>query len=293
MSGAPILLLLVVLWGAYLVPRLLARYDRAVDFRSADQFRLARRALSESLPPSGGLLAGSLALSPQERRRRALLVLGGVVVVTLLLAVVGTPLLWIPQALADLALVVFLVHLRRIVLAEGARRRAARRRAAPARPHTSGAAAQPATTAPPLTAPPQAPSYQAPSHQTASHQTASYQTAPVLVPSSAPAHEPAAERPAPRVAAAQFAASQIAAEQPAARRPAFFDDSTWLPVPVPAPLYTTAATAPRVLDLTVPGRWTAASVLAEIEAVAPVHDDTLEMDAIDTGFMQRLRAVGD
>ena len=61
----------------------------------------------------------------------------------------------------------------------------------------------------------------------------------------------------------------------------------WSPVPVPPPVYTTKPRAPerpaareRVLDLTVPGAWTAANVLADLEGQVDEMDDTIELDAI-------------
>ena len=49
LSGAPILLLIVALWAAYLVPMFLSRYDRATETRSVDRFSTAMRSLAATV----------------------------------------------------------------------------------------------------------------------------------------------------------------------------------------------------------------------------------------------------
>jgi hypothetical protein len=132
----PVLLILAVLWAAVLVPPVLrsrseSRRGDMADFTS----RLGSLTGSRPSPRSNGSRPGrSLHAVPdfrfaaarsedvegrsgtrarrsaaQRRRRNVLLILGGAVIASLLLVLVlGSPILWMAQVLADLMLAIYL-----------------------------------------------------------------------------------------------------------------------------------------------------------------------------------------
>lgn len=139
----PVLLILAVLWAAVLVPPVLRSRsesrrrgtvgDYSFNF-SPDSRRRSRRSAGTSAGRSlhavpqlgrranGGRAGGgsspiaSGASAPmsraQKRRRNVLFTLGCTAIATLLLAlVVGSPFIWIANAMADLALVVYVILL--------------------------------------------------------------------------------------------------------------------------------------------------------------------------------------
>ncbi|MDQ6650055.1 MAG: hypothetical protein M3Z02_08075, partial [Actinomycetota bacterium] len=77
LSGAPLLLVIVVGWAAVLVPMLLRRHDVSVESRSADRFASAMRILSRRsvptadrryvvVPPPPGPARGRLPVEPRD-----------------------------------------------------------------------------------------------------------------------------------------------------------------------------------------------------------------------------------
>jgi hypothetical protein len=127
----PVLLILAVLWAAVLVPPVLRsrsehRRGGVGDYTSRLGALMDRRPSPPSASRPGARqplrAVGRTSASPfrstarsrrarataQKRRRNVLVVLIGVVVVTFGFALLISPLLWIPQVLADLLLVAYL-----------------------------------------------------------------------------------------------------------------------------------------------------------------------------------------
>jgi hypothetical protein len=167
-------------------------------------------------------------LTPAGRRRRLLLTLLAACLVTLLGALVLTPLLLVAHAVADLLVVLYVVQLRRLVLARAAARPAPRRREV--------APAAPAAPVVPADVPDD----------------------PVAdgAEGVAQADEPVA--PAPPVPAVARHDEPLPV--------AVGLGAPWSPVPVPPPLYSRAPVAPRMprtVDLTRPGAYTEAVAAGE------------------------------
>ncbi|MCW2599577.1 MAG: hypothetical protein JWM02_1406 [Frankiales bacterium] len=281
MGSGLILLVIVGAWLAVLVPMALRSHDSATSLRSADRFGdamrvLSRRGTREVLVPrratSSLVVSETKSARPApavaepepvdepdvvharktaaERRLRTLLVLLGTALVTLGLGLFGVPAMLVMHAVCDLLLVMFVVHLRRQAILRAEREARQARRAAAA-PRTEAAPVKPARRAPRIAG----------------------------IPDKMPA------RPAPLA---------VPLPAPAARYedkplPATGTDSSWSPVPVPPPTYVGKAVAPkrapRVLDLTKPGQWTA--TLEGEDAGPDVLDDGPELDDI----IERRRAV--
>lgn len=302
LSGAPILLVIVALWAAYLVPMFLTRYDRATESRSIDRFstamgslRLRQGGRPESreivMPPRGHHASATSArgtapgLSPARaaartdllaRRRRVMLVLLGAAVGMALLALLGLPGALAAHVLADLLLVAYVGYLRRLAVATASRSASTQSRPAPARRTQDPARPQAhrdqlARAAEGATAPRRRPDLDSwlprriPSRAVllAAPRPGSRQETPVVRPAAAARRVPVA---------VEFEAETLRATG---------TGGPWSPVPVPPPVYTTKPVAHgRVVDLTVPGAWTAANVLADLEnEVSPV-DETIELDAL-------------
>lgn len=128
----PVLLILAVLWAAVLVPPVVrsrseSRRGGVGDYTSRLGALMDRRGVTRSTTRNGGrptpavpqsTTASSRArtaarsrrtrASAQRRRRNVLVVLIGTAVVTLGLALLITPLLWVPQVVADALLAVYL-----------------------------------------------------------------------------------------------------------------------------------------------------------------------------------------
>jgi hypothetical protein len=162
---SPVILLgLVVMWAVVLIPMWLKRHDEVEETRSVDRFTNAMHTLSRREAPadkrryivmphrsssrevhvSGASAAGGgrnparrparPPVTAATRRRRTLIGLLLVAVVTLVAAVVfGGLALWALQAIVDLALVAFVMHLRNRAQRAALVQRARRRSAAPAR----------------------------------------------------------------------------------------------------------------------------------------------------------------
>ena len=263
-----ILLVIVGAWLAVLVPMALRSHDSAASLKSADRFGDAMRVLSrrstrdvlvprrahESLvvsetrsprvpvvvPPVEPLLAPvETPRTPAQRRLRTLVVLVAVSWMSLFLALMGLSVFLAVHVGADLALVAFAVHCRRQAIRRAERRAAELRQARRAR-----VAARPAPRVAGI---------------------------PVTMP---PRPEPlATPLPAP---AARYE------DKPLAATGTTGVGQPWSPVPVPPPMYVGKATAPRraprVLDLTKPGEWTAALEGDDLDLVndGPELDDILD-----------------
>jgi Flp pilus assembly protein TadB len=131
----PVLLILAVLWAAVLVPPVLRSRSESRRSDMADfTFRLGALTGSRSSRSNGSRPGRSLHAVPdfrfaparsedvegrpgararrsaaQRRRRNVLMILGGAVVASLLLVLVlGSPILWMAQVLADLMLAIYL-----------------------------------------------------------------------------------------------------------------------------------------------------------------------------------------
>lgn len=271
MGSGLVLLGIVGAWLAVLVPMALRKHD--THLRSADRFQDAMRVLSRrsgSAPvddvdaEADDLPAGRIAvarqrladraaartpLTPAARRRRLLLGLLLIAVATLVGVVVGPLWLLAPHLLADAAVGAFLVHLRRTAAARAEREwRAARPR--PRRPAPVPAPVAPAEPLP-------APVLRVPVHVAG-------------IPDRMPPRVPLAA-PAARYDEVRGAQGEV-----------------WSPVPVPAPTYLSAPTAPRrVVDLKTPGAY--ADGLAEAERELGIVDEGPELDEI----LERRRAVND
>lgn len=311
LSGAPLLLLIVVGWAAVLVPMLLRRHDVSVESRSADRFATAMRILSRrsapttdrryivvprpSVPltrrtPAASVASRSAAArggtaaqrarppstgraSLAARRRRVLLGLVTIAFGGLVGALLVAPVWWSVQAAADLLIAAFVVHLRREAIRARARSRAALRRRVP-------------------------------------------------VPVAAVDERPAQAGPvtAGPVAAAPGAAAPASAGPESARTvelTSYTRDGGWQPVPVPVPTYVTAPRAPapeqpapasvpakpaatsqgprqpRIVDLTRPGAWSAAELGIDLTDT----DDGFELLAAEDhaldDILESRRAVND
>jgi Flp pilus assembly protein TadB len=112
----PVLLILAVLWAAVLVPPVLRsrsesrRRDSVGDFRSQLNALSGRRARRDR--PLHAVAAPAPMSPAQKRRRDILVILAVAAIVTLLLVVIlGNPLLWIVQVLADVLLVAYVLML--------------------------------------------------------------------------------------------------------------------------------------------------------------------------------------
>ena len=305
MGSGLILLAIVGAWLAVLVPMALRRYD-ASNLGTVDRFHDAMRVLSRRGPEDpaasrvdveadeespgrlrsaassvrsglsnrrasrAGRRAAKAPLTPAARRRRLLALLVLVSIGTLIGTVLGP--LWILafHLQADLLLGAFVLHLRRTAMARLERDyrsagRPARRAARPA----GEAASRPARTGP-AQARVAAPALRAPAHVAG-------------IPDRMPARPapPAAPLPAP---AARYE------DLPPARGA---QGEAWSPVPVPAPTYLSAPTAPRrVVDLTKPGAYADAQAgdgLADAERELGIVDEGPELDEI----LERRRAVND
>jgi hypothetical protein len=149
---SPVIILgLVLMWAVVLVPMWLKRHDEVEESRSVDRFTAAMHTLSRyddnqreapmssrsralDVHVSGASAPDAIAARRRRgmarRRARSLAVLALTDLVVLVLsAVTGMLALWALQIVLDVALVSFLVHLRRMAtMAAAARRRAARRR---------------------------------------------------------------------------------------------------------------------------------------------------------------------
>ena len=287
MGSGLILLAIVGAWLAVLVPMALRRYDTS-HIVTVDKFHDAMRVLSRRSGPDQDPDPGTPAphpgrfrittdavrsraearrarpaLSAAARRRRLLAVLVTVSLGSLAGVVLGPLWLLAPHLLADLALVAFVVHLRRTAVARAEREwRSAMRPPAAARPRQ--AAPRPA-------ARPPAPAPAAPATQ----------ARPVLRP---PAHvagipDRMPPRPAPLVAPAPAV--------PAARGA---QGEAWSPVPVPTPTYLSAPTAPRrVVDVTRPGSYAEGDGVSDAERELGIVDEGPQLDEI----LERRRAVND
>ncbi len=154
--SALITIALVVLWAVVLIPMWLRRHDETEESRSVDRYTTAMHTLSrreakqtrESKQPSVaaeryGLMprevrnvevhvSGAAAarqrskpgLTAAQRRRRTLTGLLLVTLVCLVAAVLTSNLiLWAVQVIADLAVVAFVLHLRRLAIASASARR--------------------------------------------------------------------------------------------------------------------------------------------------------------------------
>ena len=163
---SPVILLgLVVMWAVVLIPMWLKRHDEVEETRSVDRFTNAMHTLSRREAPadkrryivmphrssshevhvSGASAAGGAReparrpaarppVTAATRRQRTLIGLLLVAVVTMVAAVViGGLALWALQAIVDLALVAFVMHLRNRAQRAALVRRARRRPAAPVR----------------------------------------------------------------------------------------------------------------------------------------------------------------
>ena len=278
MGSGLILLVIVGAWLAVLVPMALKSHDSATSLRSADRFSDAMRVLSRrgardvlvprrpqsslvvsetksarpAVPveepaeePVAELLEPHPPRTAAERRLRTLLVLVGAALVSLGLGLFGVPGLFVVHAMCDLLLGAFVVHLRRQAVLR-TERQARRDAVLPRRPAV-----------PPV------------------RRAVRIAGIPDRMPG----------RPAPLT---------MPLPAPAARYedlplPATGTDGTWSPVPVPPPTYVGKAVAPkrapRVLDLTRPGQWTAA--LEGEDAGLDILDDGPELDDI----LERRRAV--
>lgn len=277
MGSGLILLAIVGAWLAVLVPMALRRHDTSL--RSADRFHDAMRVLSRRPDPGKqeraaarvdaevaelpvGRVAAARAqwsdradrpaLTAAARRRRLLVGLVVLSLATLIGALLGPLWLLAPHLLADLLLGAFLVHLRRTAVARAEREwrasLAQRRRPAP-------------RTGQPVAEPAPEPVLQVPAHVAG-------------IPNRMP--------PRPQPVAAPAARYD---ELPAARGAV---GQAWSPVPVPAPTYLSAPTAPRrVVDLTTPGAY--AEGLGEAEREIGIVDEGPELDEI----LERRRAVND
>ena len=268
MGSGLILLVIVAAWIAVLVPRGLRRYDVSRSLGSVDRFHDAMRVLSrrdtgvaadepadDEAEEDAGSRWGRLRerrasrppLTAAQRRRRLLLALVLLAVATLAGAVLGP--LWVlaPHLLADLLLGAFLVHLRRTAASRRAAVRPVRR-----------PAPRPAADDVVVAAPVPAPARRLPVHVAG-------------IP----------DRMPPRVDAPVLLPP---AEVPAARGA---QGEAWSPVPVPAPTYLSAPTAPRpVMDLT---RAAANDGLADAERELGIVDEGPQLDEI----LDRRRAVND
>jgi len=316
LSGAPLLLLIVVGWAAVLVPMLLRRHDVSVESRSADRFATAMRILSRrsapttdrryivvprpSVPltrrtPAASVASRSAAArggtaaqrarppstgraSLAARRRRVLLGLVTIAFGGLVGALLVAPVWWSVQAAADLLIAAFVVHLRREAIRARARSRAALRRRVPV----------------PVAAVDERPA----------------QAGPVTA-------GPVAAAPG---AAAPGAAAPASAGPESARTvelTSYTRDGGWQPVPVPVPTYVTAPRAPapeqpapapvpakpaatsqgprqpRIVDLTRPGAWSAAELGIDLTDT----DDGFELLAAEDhaldDILESRRAVND
>lgn len=301
MGSGLILLAIVGAWLAVLVPMALRRYD-AGNLGTVDRFHDAMRVLSrrgpedpeaarvevEAVDQASGRLRGAASsvrsgladrrasrtekrsvkepLSAAARRRRLLALLVVVSVGTLVGTVLGP--LWVLafHLQADLLLGAFVLHLRRTAMARLERdyRSAGQPTARTARP-----AGRPA--APPArAAAPAAPVLRAPAHVAGIPD----RMPPRPVPLDAPLAVPAARYE----------------ELPPARGA---QGEAWSPVPVPAPTYLSAPSAPRrVVDLTRPGAYADAQAgdgLADAERELGIVDEGPELDEI----LERRRAVND
>lgn len=278
MGSGLILLAIVGAWLAVLVPMALRRYDTS-HIVTVDKFHDAMRVLSRRSGPDQDPDPGTPApapgrfristdavkaraearrarpaLSAAARRRRLLAVLVTVSLGTLAGAVLGPLWLLAPHLVADLALVAFVVHLRKTAVARAERewRTAMRPEARPARPAAAPVAAPVATR----------PALRAPAHVAG---------IPVRMP----------PRPAPLVA------PEPVETVPAARGA---QGEAWSPVPVPTPTYLSAPTAPRrVVDVTRPGSYAEGDGLPDAERELGIVDEGPQLDEI----LERRRAVND
>lgn len=290
MGSGLILLAIVGAWLAVLVPMALRRYD-ASNLGTVDRFHDAMRVLSRRGPEDpdaergadeaaeqahgrlrdaassvrSGLAdrrasraekrAAKRPLSAAARRRRLLALLVLASIVTLVGTVLGP--LWVLafHLQADLLLVAFVLHLRRTAMA-----RLERDYRSAGRPAVR--AARPA----PRPAAPAAPALRAPAHVAG-------------IPDRMPPRPMPLDAPVPVPAARHE-------ELPPARGA---QGEAWSPVPVPAPTYLSAPTAPRrVMDLTKASA-TAGDGLADAERELGIVDEGPELDEI----LERRRAVND
>lgn len=299
MGSGLILLAIVGAWLAVLVPMALRRYD-ASNLGTVDRFHDAMRVLSrrgpedpdaergadEAAEQAHGRLRGAASsvrsgladrrasraekraakrpLTAAARRRRLLALLVLASIVTLVGTVLGP--LWVLafHLQADLLLGAFVLHLRRTAMARLERdyRSAGRPPARTARPAPRPAAAEARAAA----VAPAAPVLRAPAHVAGIPDR--------MPPRPMPLDEPLA------VPAARHE------ELPPARGA---QGEAWSPVPVPAPTYLSAPTAPRrVMDLTKASA-TAGDGLADAERELGIVDEGPELDEI----LERRRAVND
>lgn len=264
-SGAPIYVILVIVWALVLIPMWLRRHDEAQETKSADRFARAMGTLRRSetgavgaptprqvvMParssashetqiivtgPAGTVTAAARAA---ERRRRVLGVLVGLLLVTFTVAALGRIPMW-TVVVPGLMVVGFLVVARRqVALAADIKRRQERRatlaeaaRAAEAR-YASGAGAR---------------------------------------------RGGRAVEPAPMTSSNRIVASELLEMDDDIAAPA----GSWNAVPTTLPTYVTAPRAtrmPRVLDLTHPGQWTGAVMVEQARG-------TLAAEATGEGEMR-------
>jgi hypothetical protein len=277
-----ILLVIVGAWLAVLVPMALRSHDASNSLGGVDKFHDAMRVLSrrtgaatgaedeagaaaeDVAPPAAAPRSAPRSLAARRaaaaRRRRLLLVLLALCALTLVGAVLGPRWALAPHLVVDLLLVAFVVQLRRTALRRAERDLQAAMRERPAQAATPPAAA------------PAAPA--APAASCAVRQAAHVAGIPSRMP----------PRPAPLDAPA--AAPAASYEAPPAARGA--QGEAWSPVPVPAPTYLSAPTAPRrSVDLTRASA--SADGLADAERELGIVDEGPQLDEI----LDRRRAVND
>jgi hypothetical protein len=261
-----ILLVIVGAWLAVLVPMALRSHDAAGSLGTVDKFHDAMRVLSRrgsgsaadpDEDPVPALPSPAARRAAAARRRRVLIALAAGCLATLVAALLGPAVLWVPHAVLDLLLVVFLLSLRRQTVLRAEREWRAAMAATPVR-HGEARASRVLLS---------------PAHV-------------VGVPNRMP---PRPQQLAPSAAAASAPAvryDEMATQAERAARGA--QGEQWSPVPVPAPTYLSAPVAPRqVVDLTRPGEWSDGVAAAEREL--GIVDSGRALDEI----LEPKRAVND
>jgi hypothetical protein len=304
------------MWAVVLVPMWLKRHDEVEESRSVDRFSAAMHTLSRyddnqreatmshrscdlDVHVSGASAPDAIAARRRrgmaQRRTRSLAVLALTdLVVLLLAAVTGMVLLWALQIILDVAVVSFVVHLRRLAIqAAAARRRAARRQRD--RRQLEAALAEPADAAPAWeegftirrAAPVVEPVYVGSAVRRVAAEAVFDQTAeaegqaPVFAGASDGFFDQEADLPATADAAPSFieAGAQRASrvvereERPSAPAAEAVGGSEWEPKPVPRPTYAMKPAAPQRPVRRRPSE----PILPPVETVAEVDtDDDLE-----------------
>lgn len=262
--GSALLLVIVLGWALLIVPMLVHRPGQVSEPRRRGRVSAGLRSLARRPSPSTREAVVPARLAPARRspaaaraarvarRRRSLLILATLAVALLLLALVA-PLVWIAQVAVDVALVAYVVHLRREAVFDATvrhRRELARR-----------VAAQPAA-----------------SRTAASRHVAARPAASRRVAGSAAGADAAGRIPGtPAVPAAGLVELGLAEPEAVPTAAVAQKDSGWQPRPLPLPTY---LSAPRA----VPAR---AAEVFDQEAV-PVADSGDE-----AWWYAERRAVGD